>query len=61
MNLARDERLVPEIAGLIVGVDFEKPMIEFFDVRNPCAASCRCIDGSISRGTWDEATASCTT
>ncbi|MCP3858885.1 MAG: VWA domain-containing protein [Phycisphaeraceae bacterium] len=32
VNLARDERLVPEIAGLIVGVDFEKPMIEFFEV-----------------------------
>ena len=32
VNLARDERLVPEIAGLIVGTDFEKPMIEFFRV-----------------------------
>ena len=32
VNLARDERLVPEIAGLIVGTDFERPMIEFFRV-----------------------------
>jgi hypothetical protein len=32
VNLARDERLVPEIAGLIVGTDFEAPMIEFFRV-----------------------------
>ncbi len=32
VNLDRDERLVPEIAGLIVGVDFEEPMVEFFEV-----------------------------
>ncbi|MCP4835962.1 MAG: VWA domain-containing protein [Phycisphaera sp.] len=32
VNLTRDERLVPEIAGLIVGTDFEAPMIEFFKV-----------------------------
>lgn len=32
VNLARDERLVPEIAGLVVGTDFEAPMIEFFQV-----------------------------
>lgn len=32
VNLARDERLVPEIAGLVVGTDFELPMIEFFEV-----------------------------
>ena len=31
VNLARDERLVPEIAGLIVGVEFEAPMVEFFE------------------------------
>lgn len=32
VNLDRDERLVPEIAGLIVGVAFEEPMVEFFEV-----------------------------
>jgi Mg-chelatase subunit ChlD len=32
VNLARDERLVPEIAGLIVGTEFEAPMVEFFEV-----------------------------
>lgn len=32
VNLARDERLVPEIAGLVVGTEFEVPMIEFFEV-----------------------------
>ena len=30
VNLSRDERLVPEIAGLIVGLEFEAPMVEFF-------------------------------
>ena len=32
VNLARDERLVPEIAGLIVGKEFEKPLVQFFTV-----------------------------
>ena len=32
VNLARDERLVPEIAGLIVGKEFETPLVEFFTV-----------------------------
>lgn len=32
VNLTRDERLVPEIAGLVVGTDFEEPMVEFFQV-----------------------------
>ena len=32
VNLARDERLVPEIAGLIVGKAFEEPLVEFFTV-----------------------------
>ncbi|MCH2162587.1 MAG: VWA domain-containing protein, partial [Phycisphaerales bacterium] len=32
VNLARDERLVPEIAGLIVGKEFEEPLVEFFSV-----------------------------
>lgn len=31
VNLSRDERLVPEIAGLIVGIEFEPPMVEFFE------------------------------
>ena len=31
VNLARDERLVPDIAGLIVGPEFEDPMVEFFE------------------------------
>ena len=32
VNLARDERLVPEIAGLVMGEDFEPPLVEFFKV-----------------------------
>ncbi len=32
VNLARDERLVPEIAGLVVGTEFEAPMVEFFEI-----------------------------
>ena len=32
VNLARDERLVPEIAGLVVGTEFEAPMVQFFEV-----------------------------
>ena len=32
VNLDRDERLVPEIAGLIVGEEFEEPLVEFFTV-----------------------------
>ncbi len=32
VNLDRNERLVPEIAGLIVGEDFEEPLVEFFTV-----------------------------
>jgi hypothetical protein len=32
VNLDRDERLVPEIAGLIVGEVFEEPLVEFFTV-----------------------------
>ncbi len=32
VNLARDERLVPEIAGLVVGTEHEAAMIEFFEV-----------------------------
>jgi len=30
VNLARDEKLVPEIAGLIVGKEFEEPLVQFF-------------------------------
>ncbi len=32
VNITRDERLVPEIAGLVIGTEFEAPMIEFFKV-----------------------------
>jgi hypothetical protein len=32
VNLTRNERLVPEIAGLIVGETFEEPLVEFFTV-----------------------------
>lgn len=32
VNLARDERLVPEIAGLIIGPEHEASMIQFFEV-----------------------------
>lgn len=32
VNLARNERLVPEIAGLIVGKDHEEELVEFFMV-----------------------------
>ena len=32
VNLDRDERLVPEIAGLIVGKEFEEPLVQFFTI-----------------------------
>jgi hypothetical protein len=32
VNLARDQRLVPEIAGLVVGTEFEAPLVEFFEI-----------------------------